>query len=80
MTRVLVVEDDPDIAQLVAHYLEKAGFSADMVANGREALTTIAAKPPDVLILDLMLPHVDGLEICRVVRSNPRRRPSPSSC
>ena len=70
MTRVLVVEDDPDIAQLVTHYLEKAGFSADMVANGREALAAITARPPDVLILDLMLPHVDGLEICRVVRGN----------
>ena len=70
MTRVLVVEDDPDIAQLVTRYLEKAGFSADMVANGREALAAITAKPPDVLILDLMLPQVDGLEICRVVRGN----------
>ena len=71
VTRVLVVEDDPDIAQLVAHYLEKAGFSADLLANGREALATIAARPPDVLVLDLMLPQVDGLEICRVVRGNP---------
>ena len=70
MTRVLVVEDDPDIAQLVVRYLEKAGFSADMVANGRDALAAIAARPPDVLVLDLMLPHVDGLEICRVVRGN----------
>ena len=70
MTRVLVVEDDPDIAQLVVRYLEKAGFSADLVANGRDALAAIAARPPDVLVLDLMLPHVDGLEICRVVRGN----------
>ncbi len=70
VTRVLVVEDDPDIAQLVAHYLEKSGFSVDRLANGRDALTSIAAHPPDVLVLDLMLPHVDGLEICRVVRSN----------
>jgi len=70
VTRVLVVEDDPDIAQLVAHYLEKSGFSVDLLANGRDALTSIAAHPPDVLVLDLMLPHVDGLEICRVVRSN----------
>jgi len=70
VTRVLVVEDDPDIAQLVVHYLEKAGFTADLAANGRDALVAIAARPPDVLILDLMLPHVDGLEICRVVRGN----------
>ena len=70
VTRVLVVEDDPDIAQLVAHYLEKAGFSTDVLANGRDALAAIAAKAPDVLVLDLMLPQVDGLEICRAVRGN----------
>jgi DNA-binding response OmpR family regulator len=70
VTRVLVVEDDPDIAQLVAHYLEKSGFSVDVLANGREALGAIAARTPDVLVLDLMLPGVDGLEICRVVRGN----------
>ena len=70
VTRVLVVEDDPDIAQLVAHYLEKAGFSAELLASGRDALAAIAARPPDVIVLDLMLPQVDGLEICRVVRGN----------
>jgi DNA-binding response OmpR family regulator len=67
---VLVVEDDPDIAQLVLHYLGKAGFAAETVSSGREALISIAARPPDLLVLDLMLPHVDGLEICRVARSN----------
>jgi DNA-binding response OmpR family regulator len=70
VTRVLVVEDDPDIAQLVAHYLDKSGFSVDLLANGRDALASIAAHAPDVLVLDLMLPGVDGLEICRVVRGS----------
>jgi len=70
VTRVLVVEDDPDIAQLVAHYLEKSSFSVERLANGRDALASIAAQPPDVLVLDLMLPQVDGLEICRIVRGN----------
>src|SRR4051794_5356447 len=68
-TRILVVEDDPDIADLVAHYLDKAGFITDRVASGREALSMVAAKPPDLLVLDLMLPQVDGLEICRILRS-----------
>ena len=68
--RVLVVEDDPDIAQLVERYLEKSGFSVELLANGRDALAAVAARPPDVLVLDLMLPQVDGLEICRVVRGN----------
>ncbi len=70
MTRVLVVEDDPDIAKLVVHYLDKAGFSTEVLTSGRDALAVLAARPPDLLILDLMLPQVDGLEICRVARSN----------
>jgi DNA-binding response OmpR family regulator len=69
-TRILVVEDDLDIAQLVARYLDKAGFLTELVTSGREALHAIAAKPPGMVILDLMLPHVDGLEVCRVVRGN----------
>jgi DNA-binding response OmpR family regulator len=70
VSRVLVVEDDPDIAQLVARYLEKSGFSVELLTNGRDALAAIAAHAPDLLVLDLMLPQVDGLEICRVVRGN----------
>ena len=76
-TRILIVEDDPDIAQLVAHYLDKAGFTTDRVASGREALHIIAARPPDLVVLDLMLPHVDGLEICRVVRSDDKTAAIP---
>jgi two-component system alkaline phosphatase synthesis response regulator PhoP len=68
--RVLIVEDDHDIANLVAHYLEKAGFTADVLSSGREALSAIKARPPDLLILDLMLPQVDGLEICRIMRAH----------
>jgi len=69
-TRILVVEDDPDIAALVERYLSKAGFSTDRVASGRDALDAIALKAPDLLVLDLMLPHLDGLEICRRVRAH----------
>jgi two-component system, OmpR family, alkaline phosphatase synthesis response regulator PhoP len=69
-TRILIVEDDADIAHLVARYLEKAGYATDRVASGRDALQAISAQPPDLVVLDLMLPHVDGLEICRTVRAN----------
>jgi two-component system alkaline phosphatase synthesis response regulator PhoP len=69
-TRILIVEDDPDIADLVARYLDKAGFTTERAASGREALQAIAAKAPDLLVLDLMLPQVDGLEVCRLVRAN----------
>jgi DNA-binding response OmpR family regulator len=70
--RILIVEDDRDIADLVAHYLGKAGFTTEILSSGREALDVIASRPPDLLVLDLMLPQVDGLEICRAVRMNER--------
>ena len=68
-TRILIVEDDPDIAQLVARYLDKAGFTTEIVTSGRDALQLVSANPPDLLVLDLMLPHVDGLEVCRMLRA-----------
>jgi DNA-binding response OmpR family regulator len=71
MTRVLVVEDDRDIAELVRRYLERAGFAVTHVSSGKDALTRLAQGPPDLLLLDLMLPHVDGIEICRAARANP---------
>jgi len=67
--RILIVEDDPDIAELVSRYLDKAGFVTERVGSGREALRQITARPPDLVVLDLMLPHMDGLEICRSVRA-----------
>jgi DNA-binding response OmpR family regulator len=76
-TRILVVEDDPDIAQLVERYLEKANFTVERSANGREALDLIANRPPDVVVLDLMLPQVDGLEICRRLRGNEKTAAIP---
>lgn len=70
MPHILIVEDDQDIAELVARYLNKAGYTTEIVAAGRDALRTIATNAPDLLVLDLMLPQVDGLEICRAVRAN----------
>lgn len=77
MNRVLVVEDDPDIADLVRRYLQKGGFEVEVRASGREALAAIAAQPPDLLVLDLMLPQVNGLEICRIVRSDEKTASIP---
>ena len=68
MTRILIVEDDPDIAHLVARYLDKAGYAVEHASTGREALLSVAARRPDLLILDLMLPQLDGLEVCRQLR------------
>jgi two-component system, OmpR family, alkaline phosphatase synthesis response regulator PhoP len=69
---ILIVEDDVDIAQLVERYLQKAGYLTQVVASGSGALTALAAGSYDLLVLDLMLPHVDGLEICRRVRADER--------
>jgi len=76
-TRVLVVEDDPDIADLVGRYLGKAGFAIEVASSGREAVAAVLARPPDVLVLDLMLPQLDGLEICRIVRANEKTAAVP---
>jgi DNA-binding response OmpR family regulator len=75
--RVLVVEDDRDIAELVARYLGKAGFTTDVVSSGAEALQAIVDRPPELLILDLMLPQLDGLEICRAVRAHEKTATTP---
>ena len=77
MTRILVVEDDRDIGDLVSRYLEKAGFVVELLSSGRDALKAIAERPPDLLILDLMLPHVDGLEICRTARTSDQTAAMP---
>lgn len=70
--RVLVVEDDQDIADLVAHHLHRAGYVTTHLATGDTVLTTLRADPPDLLVLDLMLPGQNGLEICRAIRTEPK--------
>lgn len=66
--RVLVVEDDARIAQLLLDYLRNAGFEADSVGDGQQALARIERAAPDLVILDLMLPGLDGIGVCRAVR------------
>jgi two-component system alkaline phosphatase synthesis response regulator PhoP len=69
-TRVVVAEDDADIGTLLAHYLQKAGFAPTVVPTGRQALAHVKREPPDVVILDIMLPGMDGLDVCRALRAN----------
>jgi DNA-binding response OmpR family regulator len=66
--RVLVVDDDPTVAEVVRRYLERDGFIVESTADGVTALAAIAARPPDLVVLDLGLPGVDGLEVCRQLR------------
>lgn len=67
--RVLVVDDDRNIAEVVARYLARDGFSVETVGNGREAVDRALATLPDLVVLDLMLPGMDGLEVCRRLRA-----------
>jgi DNA-binding response OmpR family regulator len=65
---VLVVEDEASIASFVSLYLKNAGYAVRTAATGREALSQFSAQPPDLIVLDLMLPDVDGVEVCRRIR------------
>jgi DNA-binding response OmpR family regulator len=70
VARVLVVEDNPDIADLITHYLQRAGHAVDRAANGTEALARARSTSPDLLVLDLMLPGMDGLLVCQALRGD----------
>jgi two-component system phosphate regulon response regulator PhoB len=74
---VVLAEDDPDI-QLVARLaLKRAGFAVTVVSNGQEALDTIRRQPPDVVLLDWMMPELDGLETCRRLKADPQTAAIP---
>ena len=67
---VLVVEDEPDIRHLIAHHLGREGFQCREAATGAEALRAARTAAPDLIVLDLMLPEIDGLEVCRRLRGD----------
>ncbi|WP_042427586.1 response regulator transcription factor [Streptacidiphilus anmyonensis] len=69
--RILVVDDDPTVAEVVSGYLQRAGYAVDRAVDGRAALDRAAALRPDLVVLDLMLPEIDGLEVCRRLRAEP---------
>jgi len=67
-TRVLLVEDEPSLVETVRYALEREGFGVIVARDGQEALERFAAEPPDLVLLDLMLPAVSGLDVCRRIR------------
>ena len=75
--RVLVVDDEEDILELVEYNLAKEGCRVTCVATGEEALDEVRRRPPDLVVLDLMLPGVDGLEVCRLLKRDPRTAEVP---
>jgi DNA-binding response OmpR family regulator len=67
--RILVVDDDATVAEVVERYLRRDGYEVEIVADGRTALDRALADPPDLVVLDLMLPGMDGLDVCRRLRA-----------
>lgn len=68
--RILIVEDEANIASFVAMYLQKAGYTVERAATGAEAVEKAKAQDPSLIVLDLNLPDMDGLEVCRVIRAD----------
>ncbi|MFQ5763721.1 MAG: phosphate regulon transcriptional regulator PhoB [Rhodospirillales bacterium] len=74
---ILIVEDDPALVELLEYNLESAGFETAVVADGEAALLAIEEAPPDLVILDWMLPTMSGIEVCRQIRARPDHRSLP---
>ena len=75
--KILIVEDERDIADLLRYNLQEAGFKTDYVRNGADALQRAIEKTPDLILLDLMLPEVDGMIVCRLLKNDPRTKNIP---
>ena len=74
---VLLVEDEPAQREILAYNLEAEGFEVQRASNGEEALVLVAESPPDLILLDWMMPHVSGLEVCRRLKMRPETRQIP---
>jgi two-component system, OmpR family, phosphate regulon response regulator PhoB len=77
MAHILVVEDEADIARILSYNLTQAGHRITIATRGRAALNLSLEDPPELVLLDLMLPDVSGLEVCRTLKSDPARRDIP---
>ncbi|MBI2221906.1 MAG: response regulator transcription factor [Acidobacteria bacterium] len=77
MPHILIAEDDRDIADLIDHSLRKAGHETEIVGSGSEALARARAARPDALVLDVMLPGLDGMQVCRALRAEPDTAATP---
>lgn len=77
MAHILVVDDEPDIVKLVVKILEARGHRVSTGNNGEDAMTLVARDRPDVLVLDLNLPKIDGFEVCRRLKTDPATRAIP---
>ena len=71
-SKILIVEDDHNIVELLTYNLEQEGYDVRVALDGADALQRVAADVPDLVILDLMLPEIDGLEVCRLLKRSPQ--------
>ena len=76
MTRIMVVDDDADIRELIRVYLAGEGLTVVQASNGQEALSMLESMPADLVVLDVMMPLMDGWELCRELRSHYPEFPS----
>ena len=74
---ILAVEDEQDILELLRYNLSEEGFRVTSATCGEDALQAARSESPDLLLLDLMLPGINGLEVCRILKSNPATAPIP---
>jgi two-component system OmpR family response regulator len=72
MPRILLVDDDPSLREVVRYALDRAGHEVHEAADGVQALAAFSAKMPDLIVLDVMMPELDGLEVCRRIRATSR--------
>ncbi|CAM2859026.1 response regulator transcription factor [Hathewaya histolytica] len=70
IARVLIVDDDENICEVIKMYLENSGYETDMVHNGRDAIEKFGVYKPDLMILDIMLPYVDGIDVLKAIRKD----------
>ncbi|WNG40357.1 response regulator transcription factor [Archangium violaceum] len=71
MPHILIVDDEPDLAELLAYNLGRAGFATTLAYTGEEALARVRTSAPDLILLDLMLPDIDGADLYRQLRADP---------
>jgi len=74
---ILIIDDEPGVVELVQYNFQEAGFKVEAAMDGMEGLEKARANPPDLILLDVMLPKLDGLEVCKLLRGDPRTAAAP---